>query len=361
MFDTWFNKVAAMQHDSPESATYYFVKEDGQPGYFGFEIDDWEFWGVEPGADYESVDQHITDWAEEERFWLKSGTVVSPNELGKWRGLFCITEPQICNARLKEPQEVWVSMNGFWYDQPNHTRWIGNHYVNPESGVRTSLRAEIASQMGIPEWTLFRLSEEILSYNIGLAIVPADGKIETFEMENLDIAVGEAQDLVDSAVECVDFRPLGIGNKRNLVPSEGEVLELNDHWYETNRRLVNHAYTDSREIWQAIESICSPSGIPLVVAPENQDLGDLKQLAQATLLSGTRINEMLSEFRKTLAVQVPSMAPEESERTDVAFAVVREFLTSSEGQEMLTCMSDAGYGVALIPLGGRTIWSPSSS
>ncbi len=361
VFNQWFDKVSKMKIDAAVlEADYYFIKEQNKTGYFAFVIPDWEYWGVEPGEDYETYDLACTDWDDEDKIWVHSGTKISPNDLGKWRGLFCITEPVICDVSLNIAQEVWISFNGFWYDTPNHGV-LGHHYLDPESGTEISLRFEVASLMRLPEWALYLLSQELIAYNLGLAIVPAVGTIQTFEMENLDIAVGEAQHLVDSAVECVDLRPLGIGKKRNLVSSEGEVLELNDHWYETNRRLLNHAYTDSGELWQAIESICSPSGIPIVVAPENQDLGDLKQLAQTTLRSGTRINEMLSELRKTLAVQVPSMAPEVSERTDVAFAVVREFLTSSGGQEMFTCMSNAGYGVALIPLGGRTIWSPSSS
>jgi hypothetical protein len=362
VFDQWFDKVSKMKLDaSVLGADYYFIKEPNKTGYFAFVIPDWEYWGVEPGEDYESYDLGCTNWDDADKIWVHSGTKISPEELGKWRGIFCITEPVICDVNLNIAQEVWISFNGFWYDKPNTAGWLGHHYLDPESGTEISLRSEVASLMRLPEWALYLLSQELMAYNIGFSIVPSDGKIKTFEMENLAIAVGEAQRLVDSAVECVDLRPLGIGKKKNLVSSGGEVLELSDNWYETNRRLLNHAYTDTKDIWQAIESICSPSGSPLVAAPDNQDLGDLKQLAETTVRSGTRVKEMLSELEKTLAVQVPSMAPEDSVRADVAFAMVRKFLRSSEAQEMFTCMSDAGYGVALIPLGGRTIWSPSSS
>jgi hypothetical protein len=40
---------------------------------------------------------------------------------------------------------------------------------------------------------------------------------------------------------------------------------------------------------------------------------------------------------------------------------VRKYLLGSKAKEHFACLQELGYSVALIPLGGRTIWCPSKA
>lgn len=304
-FETWLERANQMHHESVEAnQKFYFIKEEGKEGYFAFEYEDWEFWGVEPGEDYESVDQYIGDWSESEKFWRTLGIEVALKDIGKWRALFCTTEPEICDLNRVVAQEVWVCINGFWYDMPRSATWIGSHHKDAPTGELISLRSRIAAETNLHEKVLFELAAELKSLNLGLAIVPLSGSIHTFEMESLEVAIGDPEALAASHLGCQDFRLFGIGKvSYSLGAWKGlESMALSDVWYEKNVVHLNKPLADPKKVNDAIESIC--------------------------------------EFSKFI-------------NTDVG-----QFLNGDLALKLFRCMSEAGYGVAIIPLGGRTLWVP---
>lgn len=301
--------------DLPDDSTYFESPADAVEHEAGsFLVDaDHETYEVFPGLSYQINDSFmntIDDGGEfviKAPWWWEDTAVSVPRlALGKWQSLHGFCEPVLPNPSLGEPQEIWVSINGGWM-------W------NPHDG-HPSFRSHLAESMQVSDMALWKLASRLTSRNLGLAIVPSAGTLITYELSCLEVALASPSEVVEGFTPCEDFKRIGVGrySHSGAASGTGASDEMTAAEYQRILNSINKPFTSASELLEALRA-CTESFDGKVTRP--------RFLGKKPRMSGR----------------------------DEADIVV---YLSGRGEGHFVKLADAGYAVALIPLGGKTIWVP---
>lgn len=279
---------------SPESS-------ESEPGSFLVDHD-WETNHVFPGISYQINDDGGTfsEFGEKNPWWWKeTATPVPKLALGKWLSLHGFCEPVLPDAKLREPQETWVLINGGWMWTPGSSENAFRHYL--------------ARSINVEDSALWWLASTLTTVNLGLAVVPVAGKLTTYELGSLDIALAQPTEIVERFSPCEDYRRIGIGRHSysfsfsGADPLDPGMLEAE---YSRTLSFVNKPMSSAKELLDFLES-CTEAFDEVNAGPP----------------------------------------------TDPDALQIREYL-QGRAEEHFAKLAEAGYALALIPLGGKTIWVP---
>ena len=303
--------------DVPDDSTLFDSPGDAvghEAGSFLVE-QEYETYEVFPGLSYQINDSLMNTINDGGKFdikapWWWEDTAVSVPRLalGKWQSLHGFCEPVLPNPALGEPQEIWVSINGGWMWTPD------------DDDDDPSFRSHLAKSMQVSDWALWKVACRLTSRNLGLAIVPAAGKLITYELSCLEVALASPSEVVEGFTPCENLKRIGVGRYSNsgMVSGTGGSTEMTAAEYQRILNSINRPFTSASELLEALRS-CTESFEAKVTRP--RFLGK---------------------------------KPRKSRRDE---ADIETYL-SGRGEGHFAKLAAAGYAVALIPLGGKTIWVP---
>lgn len=262
----------------------------------------------------------INDSWPEEKWWLEEGQPVSVDQLGKWLFLYGLSGLHLPEPDSTLPQEIWVVLQGGWSTAvmpPKKKRfWHRAEESIAPIPEPKDFREYLAQSIGVTELDLYVFSCLLDSYNLGFALIPSRGVIDTYEMSDLQAATAEPASVVVSHSPSSNLRVVGVGVTSSSfgVSGTGGSHNLEDGWYAETLTVINKPFVTSKSFLEALDL-------------------------------ATRWNR---EPRwKSGWVSEP-------------LENIRSYLSSEQAIEHFQMLADAGYAVAIIPLGGRTIWRPAS-
>jgi hypothetical protein len=302
--------------DSPTkwAATAYkgawFIKKPDTDGSFLVDTEH-DVYEVFPPLSYSINDSwYKDDW------WLEVGQPVQIESLGKWQFLYGLRGLHLPLTQSSVPQEIWVLLQGGWstsVDAPKRRFWKPKIKPVENRTEPEDFREYLAQTTGLTEHDLWVFSCLLDSFNLGLAFVPSNGQIKTYEMSELLAATQSPEIVATSYHPSINLRNVGVGMTSFSfgVSGSGGSNPIDDSWYRDTLKSINTPINSPDEL--------------------------LRSLTLATRWTSER-------WHKGFVTK-----PLED---------VRNYLVSQPAQEHFRALSAAGYAVALIPLGGRTIWMP---
>jgi len=284
----------------------WFVKEPDAEGSFLVETK-YDTYDVFPPKSYSVNDSYY-----DEAWWEQEGQQVSIDALGKWQFLYGLEEVSLPDASSRVPQEVGVILIGGW-----------RRHVNAEDAEADSqeissdpetFREYLSQTIGVSERKLWVFACLLDSYNLGFAIVPKYGQIHTYEMTDLEVATANPETVIASRLPSVNLRNSGVGitSYSFSVSGTGNSHPVEDAWYEDMKLAINRALTSPQSLLAAL----------------------------------SQVTRWTSESEWT------------SGGVEVELQSIRDYLNSPEASRHFGALESGGYAVAIIPLGGRTIWRP---
>jgi hypothetical protein len=316
-FEKWLSRLESFPWwDSPTdwAANAYegswFIKAPDADGSF-LVATKYDVYEVSPPLTY-SIDDSVY----EREWWKKQGQSVPIEALGKWQFLYGLRGLHLPSTNSIKPQEIWVALQGGWsaaVPAPNESdlnSWNpGQQLVEPQD-----FRGYLARTIGLTEQDLYVFSCLLDSYNLGFAITPTHGRIDTYEMSDYEVATASPEIAVLGRSPSSNLRIVGVGFTSYSfgVSGSGGSHTLDDRWYNETVRAINRVISTPEDLFVSISMATRWTSDP-------------------KWLSG-----FVSQPLKNL----------------------QAYLTSQSAIENFQVLNEAGYGVALIPLGGRTIWAP---
>jgi hypothetical protein len=175
-------------------------------------------------------------------------------------------------------------------------------------------RGYLAQSIGVTDYDLYVFSCLLDSYNLAFAITPAEGRIETYEMSDFEVATASPEIAVGSHSPSSNLRNVGVGITSFSfgVSGTGDSNPVDDHWYKETIQVINRAINSPTDLFEAISMAT-------------------RWTTDAKWLKGF-VREPLQNLQ--------------------------DYLTSQTAKDHFQVLHEAGYAVALVPLGGRTIWRP---
>lgn len=317
-FENWLRKLESFPWwDSPTdwAATAYqgswFIKQPDTEGSFLVDTK-YDVYEVYPPLSYSINDS----WYEEE-WWIEQGQPVPIEALGKWQFLYGLRGLHLPIPGAGVPQEIWPVLRGGWstaVEPPRRKFWSRRtktvrQHVDPED-----FKEYLAQSIGITEHDLWILSCLLDSYNLGFAFTPSQGRIETYEMSDFEVATASPEMAVVSHSPSSNFRNIGVGTTSLSFAASGTggSNPVDDRWYKETIQAINRAISSPADLFEALSMATRWTSHP----------------------------RWLKGFvRKPLQN-------------------MQDYLTSDTAKDHFQMLHEAGYAVALIPLGGRTIWRP---
>ena len=297
-FDWWDSKTKWGK--SAENRTW-FIRQDDTEGYFLVD-DDRDTYVVYPEISYQ-----IDDQGYDGPWWLENGTQVGIECMGKWKHMYGFHGPSLPQTNSGTPQDIGIQIEGGWA-QPKETRQFLKRAKSVVSNPK-NFNQYVARVIGLVEGDIWVFASALVTFNIGLALVPVSGRLDTFEMSNLEIATADPEIVVSKYEPSKNLRKVGIGVKGHSFMTSGswQSEPVNDEKFESMVDVLNQ---------------------PLITAGALHDaLGEISNELRGQTLS--------KELRR-----------------------IHKYLVSPKAEQLFECLQEAGYSVALIPLGGRTIWKP---
>lgn len=317
----WY-KQPEPEADGEDHNTYFNLETDStehEPGSFLVAYDH-ETYCVYPGLSYQIndtfmnvlVDGNGNEVLDENGYlvkgpwwWEETTTQVPRVAMGKWLGLHGFSDPILTDAKSSEPQEVWVVINGGWMWTPRESR--------------TTFRSHLAGSIQVEDEALWWLASILTTRNLGLAIVPRGGKLLTYELDSLDVAVAQPAEIVERFRPCENLRRIGIGRfsfSFSVSGTGASEQEMDEGSFEQVANSVNKPIGSAKDLLEILGSW--------------DDLFDQKRVT--------------AKFFKWKRTKRPNVQ-------------IHEYLVGRAGEHFAK-LAEAGYALALIPLGGKTIWVP---
>lgn len=310
MVQNWIEELKSLPWWDTETAwgkepdPIWFVKPDDTEGYFLVDAND--TYVVYPELSYQYDDQGY-DGA----WWLETGTQVELRQIGKWQHLYGLRGPSLPRVESKDSEDVGIQIEGGWGTVPDSAPKFWQR-TKPLITQAKNFNQHLASKIGLLESDVWVFASALTTYNLGLSIVPTHGRIDTYEMSNLEVATANPNSVSNKYSPTSNFRKVGVGMRSLsfITSGTGGSHPLNDELFEAMVSVINKPLETPVSLLNAMESFSL-----------NLDSLDIpKELRQ-----------------------------------------VRKYLLGSKAKEHFACLQELGYSVALIPLGGRTIWSPSEA
>jgi len=317
-FENWMRKLESFPWwDSPtdwvESAYQgsWFIKRPDTDGSFLVDTE-YDVYEVFPPLSYSINDS----WYEEE-WWIEEGQFVQIEALGKWQFLYGLRGLHLPIPDASVPQEIWVVLQGGWstsIDAPKRKFWSRKTTALKQAIDPQDFRGYLAQSIGVTEHDLYVFSCLLDSYNLGFAFTPSQGRIETYEMSDFEAATASPEIAVASHSPSSNLRNVGVGLTSFSfgVSGTGGSHPVDDLRYKETIQAINRA-------------ICSP-----------EDLFECISMATRWTSDPQWLKGFVREPLQNL----------------------QNYLTSQTANDNFRMLHEAGYAVALIPLGGRTIWRP---
>jgi hypothetical protein len=317
-FESWLKKLESFPWwDSPTewAATAYqgswFIKQPDTDGCFLVDTK-YDVYEVYPPLSYSVNDA----WYEEE-WWLEQGQPVQIEALGKWQFLYGLRELHLPIPHASVPQEIWPVLQGGWstsVDRPRRKFWSRKTKTVKQDVDPEDFRGYLAQSIGVTDYDLYVFSCLLDSYNLAFAITPAQGRIETYEMSDFEVATASPQVAVGSHSPSSNLRNVGVGITSFSfgVSGTGGSNPVDDLWYKETIQAINRAISSPADLFEAIS----------MATRWTSDPKWLKGFVREPLQN------------------------------------LQAYLTSQTAKDHFQVLHEAGYAVALIPLGGRTIWRP---
>lgn len=297
--NTYFDLEAdASDHEAGSFLVAYEYETNHVFPGLSYQIDDW-------GRDF--TDRGDGEFEEAPWWWEETATPVPRLALGKWLSLHGFSEPVLPDANSREPQEVWVAINGGWMWTPGQ--------------LRTTFRTHLAWTIGVKDRALWWLGSILTTRNVGLAIVPAEGRLISYELGSLEVALAQPAEVVDRFSPCKDLRRIGIGRVSYSFSVSGMGASKDGMPDGEYAQIIDSINRPIRSAQQFLESLRSCTGL---------------------------FEEKLAKPR-FFGRKPPQRRRDENE--------IFEYLQRG-AEEHFTKLTEAGYALALIPLGGKTIWVP---
>ncbi len=317
-FESWLRKLESFPWwDSPTdwAATAYqgswFIKQPDTDGFFLVDTK-YDVYEVFPPLSYSVNDA----WYEAE-WWLEQGQPVQIEALGKWQFLYGLRELHLPIPQASVPQEIWPVLQGGWstsVDRPRRKFWSRKTKTVKQDVDPKDFRGYLAQSIGVTDYDLYVFSCLLDSYNLAFAITPAEGRIETYEMSDFEVATASPEIAVGSHSPSSNPRNVGVGITSFSfgVSGTGDSNPVDDHWYKETIQVINRAISSPTDLFEAISMAT-------------------RWTTDAKWLKGF-VREPLQNLQ--------------------------DYLTSQTAKDHFQVLHEAGYAVALVPLGGRTIWRP---
>lgn len=313
----WWDKPTQWLSDAFESA--WFIKNPDEDGSFLVETK-YDTYEVFPPLSYQQNDSYY-----EESWWVQSGTQVQVSQLGKWEYIYGLRGERLADPKSIEAQELWPLMEGGWAATPRDTQT--SHSISQFFGFRKaallagskkapkSFREYLARSIGVSDSALWFFASELSSFNLGFTFTPVGGKIATFEMSNLEVSTDPAVEVFEKFQPSDDLRKVGVGitSYSWAVSGTGGSKPLADDRFQDILRAINTPITTPKGLIDALQLVT-------------------REFNQKTL--GSR------KARKWAIVEV------------------FRYLMSDSATEHFKQLEAAGFAVALMPMGGRTLWRP---
>ena len=280
----------------------WFVKPDDTEGYFLVDAND--TYVVYPEESYQ-----IDDQGYEGSWWLESGTQVELRQIGKWQYLYGLRGPSLPGVDSRNSQDLGIQMEGGWAASPHYSRSKFWQRTQPLIVQAKNINQHLAMKTGLLERDLWVFASTLTTYNLGLSIVPTRGIIRTYEMSNIDVATAEPNSVVSKYEPTSNFRKVGVGMRSLSFSTSGTggSQAMNEELLEATVSVINKPITSPALLLKTLETF-------------------------SVRLDG---KDMPKELRQ-----------------------INKYLRSPKAKGHFECLDELGYSVALIPLGGRTIWSP---
>jgi hypothetical protein len=304
----WWDSTSDWASNAYEGS--WFIKPPDADGSF-LVATKYDVYEVSPPLSYS-----INDEVYEDEWWNEQGQFVPIEALGKWQFLYGLRGLHLLSQNSTVPQEIWVALQGGWStvvpapkEPDSTTSKTDHHLVDPHD-----FRSYLARSIGLTEHDLYVFACLLESYNLGFAFTPTQGRIETFEMSDFEVATASPEVAIIDRSPSSNLRNVGIGMTSYSfgVSGSGGSHAVDDGWYRDTIRVINRAISNPEDFFNAI-SLAT------------------RWKSETKWISGF-VSEPLGNLQAYLR----------SETADVHFQL----------------LSEAGYGVAIIPLGGRTIWIP---
>ncbi len=315
-FDNWRTRLEAFSWwDAPtnwfdtafESA--WFIKSEDAEGSFLVDTK-YDTYEVFPSLSYS-----INDSWHEEEWWKEQGQSVPVESLGKWQHLYGLRGLHLPTQNTTA-QEIWVFLRGGWstsVDPPKkRSFWRRNLPIAHPKGEPEDFRQYLSQTLGLTEHDLWVFSCVLDSYNLGFALVPLEGQINTYEMTNLQVATAKPEIVIALHLPSSNLRNVGVGvtSFSFSVSGTGGSVSVDDVRYEDTVKAINKPLTRPEALMEAME------------------------LATRWATDSKWYSRSLREPLENL----------------------RSYLASQAAIEHFEMLREGGYAVAIIPLGGRTIW-----
>lgn len=317
-FESWLNKLESFPWwDSPTewAATAYqgswFIKQPDTDGCFLVDTK-YDVYEVFPPLSYSVNDS----WYDEE-WWLEQGQPVHIGALGKWQFLYGLRGLHLPVPHASVPQEIWPVLRGGWImavDRPRRNFWSRKTKNVKQDNEPEDFREYLAQSIGITEHDLWVFSCLLDSCNLGFAITPAEGRIETYEMSDFEVATASPEIAILSHAPTSNFRNIGVGTTSLSFAASGTggSNPVDDLWYRETIQAINRAISSPADLFEAISMATRWTSDP--------------------------------RWRKGFVLE--------------PLQNLQAYLTSEIAKDHFQMLQEAGYAVAIIPLGGRTIWRP---
>jgi hypothetical protein len=303
----WLEELKALPWWDTETAwgkksdPIWFVKPDDTEGYFL--VDSNDTYVVYPELSYQIDDQwYDGSW------WLETGTQVELHQIGKWQFIYGLRGPSVPRVESKDSEDIGIQIEGGWGNMPDSFSKFWQR-TKPVITQAKNFNQHLARKIGLLESEVWVFASELTTYNLGLSIIPTHGRINTYEMSNLEVATADPNVVSNKYSPTSNFRKVGVG--------------MSSLSYSTSGNGGSHPLND--EIFEAMVSVINKP----IRTPDSL----LKAMETFSLNLGG--SDMPKELRQ-----------------------VMKYLLSPKAKEHFQCLQELGYSVALIPLGGRTIWSP---